>query len=119
MSTKETIELYFKRLDENKGWEESIADGMIFTGVTTKTKGREAYVQTTKGFLKVVTGLQIKNIVIEGENACVEAHYAIVSPKGNESVCKVAEFLTAKNGKIASSTIFFDTAAFREFMANG
>ena len=119
MSTKETIELYFKRLNEKKGWEESIDDDMIFVGVTTKTNGKEAYVQTTLGFLQVVTGVQVMNLIVEGKKACVEAHYAIVSPKGNVSVCKVAEFLGVKAGKIDSSAIFFDTAAFREFMAKG
>jgi ketosteroid isomerase-like protein len=119
MSTKETIERYFKGLNEKKGWEGSIADDMIFVGATTKTKGREAYVQTTLGFLKVVTGVRVSNLIVEGGNACVEAHYDIVSPKGNASVCKVAEIFTVKDGQIGSSTIFFDTAAFREFMAKG
>jgi ketosteroid isomerase-like protein len=119
MSTKEIIENYFLRLGEQKGWEVSIANEMLFVGVTTRTLGREAYVQTTLGFLKVVTGVTIHNLVIEGEKAAVEAHYDIVSPTGRVSVCKVAEFMSVKEDKINSSTIFFDTAAFREFMAQG
>ena len=119
MSTKETIENYFQKLNEKQGWEDSIADEMTFVGATTKTDGKEAYVQTTLGFLKVVTGVAIRNLIVEGKNTAVEAYYDIVSPSGETSVCKVAEFLSVSGGKIVSSTIFFDTAAFREFMAKG
>ena len=119
MTTKEIIAQYFKKLDEKKGWEEWIAEDMFFTGATIKTTGKDAYVQTTLGFLKVVTGVRVENLIIDGVNACAEVRYDIVSPAGNVSVCRVAEILGVRDGKIASSAIFFDTAAFREFMQKG
>ena len=116
MSTKEIIRQYFENLNEKKGWEDWIAEDMAFTGATTNTNGKAAYVQTTLGFLKVVTGVRVENLIVDGVNACAEAHYDIVSPAGNVSVCRVAEILVVRGDKIASSAIFFDTAAFREFM---
>jgi ketosteroid isomerase-like protein len=40
-------------------------------------------------------------------------------PRGDTALCDVAEVLSVRDGKIASDAIFFDTAAFREFMAKG
>ena len=56
---------------------------------------------------------------MEGEKACVIVHYELMSPKGNSASSDVAEILVVKDGKIGSSTIYFDTAAFANFMAQG
>lgn|SRR5260221_9301410 len=119
MTTKETIETYYNGLNQKKGWESVIADNMVFNGPKTKTKGKDAYVQATIGFLQVVQAVQINNLIIDGERACAIAHYGLLSPKGNTSNCDIAEVFSVKNGKIESSAIFFDTAAFREFMVQG
>jgi ketosteroid isomerase-like protein len=56
---------------------------------------------------------------MEGEKACVIVHYELLSPKGNRASSDVAEILRVKDGKIYSSTIYFDTVAFNNFMAQG
>lgn len=119
MTTKETVHRYYDGLNQKAGWESVIADNMIFTGPKTKTQGKDAYIQATNGFLRVVRSVQISNLIIDGNNASVIAHYELVSPKGNTTGSDIAEVFVIKDGKIESSSIFFDTTAFREFMAQG
>jgi ketosteroid isomerase-like protein len=59
--------------------------------------------------------VKLKELIVEGDKACALVDYAIVSPSGQSGSCFVAEFLSTKDGQISSSTIFFDTAAFRTF----
>jgi ketosteroid isomerase-like protein len=66
-----------------------------------------------------VKASQVKEMIVEGEKACVIVHYELLSPKGNHASSDVAEILRVKNGKIESSTIYFDTVAFNNFMAKG
>lgn len=77
------------------------------------------YVEALGRFLRVAKSVEVKKLIVEGNDACVIASYALKSPKGNSAACVVAEILFVRGGKIASSSIFFDTAAFREFMEKG
>jgi ketosteroid isomerase-like protein len=119
MTTKETIQLYYDRLNQKKDWEAMIADNMAFTGAKTKTIGKDAYVQATISFLQVVKSVQINNLITDGDKACAVTRYELASPKGNTASSDIAEIFVAKDGKIESSAIFFDTATFFEFMAKG
>jgi ketosteroid isomerase-like protein len=119
MSTKETILSYFNGVNRKKGWQSFIADEMVFTNSGKQVPGKDAYVQALNRFLQVVSSVEIRELIIVGDKACAVAHYALRSPKGNTAVCDVAEVLVVKNGKITSSSIFFDTAAFNAFMAQG
>jgi ketosteroid isomerase-like protein len=119
MTTKETIQRYFDGINQKTGWESLIADNMAFVGAITKTSDKSGYVQATNGFLQVVQSVQITRLIAEGSHAAVIAHYNLISPKGNTSASDIAEIFEVENGKIISSRIFFDTVAFREFMALG
>ncbi len=119
MTTKETIQKYFAALNEKKDWDTFIADGIVFTSPSGKTEGKEAYVKATTGFLRFVKLVKISKVIVEGYNASVIAHYRLQGPNGHTSESKIAEVFEVKNNKIKSSAIFFDTAAFREFVAKG
>jgi hypothetical protein len=82
-------------------------------------RGKAAYVEGAGRFFSVTTSVEIKKLIIESESACVLARYRLRSPKGTTGVSDVAEILTVNNGKLTSSTIFFDSKAFQEFMARG
>lgn len=117
-STKETITKYYNDLKKKEGWQSVISDDMTFTQMGSYTsKGKAAYVEVTERFLRAVTDENVKESIIDGDKACVIVAYDLRSPKGNTSTKDVVEILSVKDGKIASSTIFFDTADFRAFMA--
>ena len=119
-TTRETITRYYEGIKQKDGWQAFVSDHITFDGTGVKsTKGKDAYVESTSQFLRVVKTSQVKEMIVEGERACVLMHYELMSPKGNNASSDVAEILLEKDGKIDSSTIYFDTAAFNNFMAQG
>jgi len=117
MTTKETIENYFNNLSKNDGWQNNLSDSMEFFSPRQNTVGKEHYIEATLRFFQFVYGFEIKELIIDGDKACALVSYQVKSPKGNKSTCEVAEILTVKNGKLQSSKIYFDTAAFQEFIS--
>jgi ketosteroid isomerase-like protein len=115
MSTKETVQKYYDGVVSKGDWQSIISDNMSFVSPVGNTKGKPAYVEATTRFLGIVTNAMVKELIIEGDKTCALVDYSIVSPTGEKGNCVVAEILSTKDDKIDSSTIFFDTAAFRAF----
>jgi ketosteroid isomerase-like protein len=113
------VENYYKGVAKKDGWQSLIADDIAFTRPGSSTKGKDAYVEATTRFLRMVNTSSVKELIIEDNKIFALVHYELLSPKGNRASSDVAELLTVKDGKISTFTIFFDTAAFREFMAQG
>jgi ketosteroid isomerase-like protein len=120
MKTKETIDRYFEALHKG-GWEAYVGEDFVFinSNLDKVARGKAAYLEGAGRFFKTTTGVRINRMVIDGDHVALIARYDLRSPKGATGVCDVAEFLTVKDGKLASSAIFFDTKAFAEFMAQG
>lgn len=51
-------------------------------------------------------------MIVDGDNACVIGNYDYQFPNGEKINGDVAEIWTAKDGKLTSLTIFFDTLTF-------
>jgi len=118
-TTKEIIELYYNEINNKGDWQSLISDDITFTGPGQITHTKNAYVEATSRFLRVVKHLKINEFIVEENKACITVEYSLESPSGNTSSCEVAEVLMVKDNKIYSSCIFFDTALFRSFMAQG
>jgi hypothetical protein len=119
ISTREIIQQYYDLISKKGDWQSVIADKMTFTSVGKITYTKDAYVEATNRFLQVVTSLKINEFIVEDNKACITVEYSLQSPKGNTASCEVAEVLMVGDGKINSSCIFFDTASFRSFIAQG
>ena len=117
---RDTVQKYFDAINKG-GWESFIADDMVFTvyvlGAPRHVNGKAAYVGATKRFMQIAKSVELKQLVVEGANASAVSSYKLQSPLGNTSTCDVAEILTVNDGKIKSSTIFFDSAGFNAFIA--
>jgi ketosteroid isomerase-like protein len=118
-TTKEVVTEYYNGISRKSGWHDIIADDMNFIGGGQFLIGKQAYIDTTEKFLKLVKGVKIKTLIIEGQKVAAIIDYTLHSPQGNITSCEVAEILSVKDDKINSSDIFFDTAAFRDFLAKG
>jgi ketosteroid isomerase-like protein len=119
-TTLETIKGYYDDIQRKSGWQAFVSDDIEFSGTGVKaTSGKQAFVESNDQFLRAVKTSQVKEMIVEGEKACVIVHYELQSPKGNRASSDVAEILVVKDGKINSSTIYFDTVAFNNFMAQG
>jgi ketosteroid isomerase-like protein len=115
-STNEILTKYYDALSRKEGWQSLLSDNFLLTGtVAQETRGRDAYVNNA--FWKLVKGLKVREMIVEGERAFAIVNYALVSPTGKSFSADVAEFWKLKNGKLDSIAIYFDTAAFSKFMA--
>ena len=115
MTTRETIQSYFKSLSAKNGWEAFLSDDMAFTSFTSPIKhvtGRDAYLAATKGFFSMIKALEIKSILVDGERACTVARYELQAPVGPAFESHVAELFEVRDGKIKSLEIYFDSAPF-------
>jgi len=117
MQTKDIIRRYYEGLQQKQGWEALIADDMDFKGPKTRTTDKDGYIQATISFLRMVRSVELRSIIAEDEDAAAIADYQLVSPSGKTGLITLAEIFMIKEEKIASSVIYFDTAAFRDFMA--
>lgn len=114
--TKELLENYYKGFAEKANWESVIANDFFFIGGDmTKQEpiiGKQAYIEVIKRFSQVFTAMRVKEMIVQGDNACVIGNYDYRFPNGQEINGNVAELWTAKNGKLQSLTIYFDTLTF-------
>jgi ketosteroid isomerase-like protein len=116
MTTKETVQRYYDGVARKDGWQSVISQTMTFAQPGANRNGKDAYVEVTARFLQNVKNSKLKELIIEGDKAYALVDYEVVSPKGNTRWFNVAEILSVKDEKIASSTILFDTAAFKAFL---
>ena len=115
-STKQLLETYYKGFAKKGGWESVISDDFKYVGSDmTKTDpviGKDAYIEVINRFLKVYQTMRVKQMIVEGDNAFVIGNYDLTFPNGVSTNGDVAEVWKAKNGKLASLRIFFDTLTF-------
>ena len=115
-SMQQLLETYYKGFAEKSNWDSVIADDFQYTGGDmTKTEpliGKQAYIEVIKRFSQIFTTMRVKEMIIQGENACVIGNYDLRFPNGQEFNGNVAELWTAKNSKLQSLTIYFDTLTF-------
>ena len=115
-TTRKLLESYYKGFAEKANWEHLIADDFKYVGGDMKKKeplfGKQAYLEVIKRFSQVFTAMRVTEMIIEGDNACVIGNYDFRFSNGQEINGNVAEIWTAKNGKLQSLTIYFDTFTF-------
>lgn len=110
------LEIYYRGFARKEGWENVIAEDFSFRGGdmtrTEPVTGKASYIEVINRFSRVFTAMRVKEMIAEGDKACVIGNYDYRFPNGTAMNGDVAEIWTAKNGKLTSLTIFFDTLAF-------
>ena len=115
MTTRETVQGYFTALKEKRGWESFLSDDIVFTsfaGPVKRITGKNLFVEATKRFYSSYISFELRDILVEGERACVLTRYELRAPNGNAFSSDVAEIFTVKDGKINSFGIYFDSAPY-------
>ena len=117
MTTKEILETYYKGFAQKQGWETVISDDFKFIGGDmTKTEpivGKQAYIDIIKRFSRLFQNMRVKEMIIDGDKACVIENYDYVFPNGKNINGDVATIWKVKNDKLDALTIFFDTLTFQ------
>lgn len=113
---KELLDTYYKGFAARAGWENVIADNFQYIGGdmnnTEPLVGKQAYIEVIKRFSQVFTAMRVKQMIVDGNKACVIGNYDFRFPNGSNINGDVAEIWTARDGKLQSLRIFFDTLSF-------
>ena len=115
MTTRDTIQGYFAKLEQKAGWEAFLSDDMVFTSFTSPVKrvsGRAAYLESTRRFYSMITAVEVRDLVVDGDRACALTRYQLQPPRGPAFGSDVAEVFGVRDGKIRSFDIYFDSAPF-------
>jgi ketosteroid isomerase-like protein len=114
--TRRTVETYFDRLERADGWQASLADRLAFTSFTSPmkaTNGKDAFLQATKRFYSSIARVEVRDVLVEGDRACVLTRYDVQPPNGAPAFkSDVAEIFGVRDDRIASLGIYFDSAPF-------
>ena len=119
MTVKDIIHSFYQSLaQKNDAWQQYLAADVVFSDASKRlhAEGREAFIQSFTTFLRAVETVQLKQLIIQGTNACAVVSYDYVSPKGATLHQDDAEVWNVVNGNIVALTIYFDITEFRTFM---
>lgn len=115
MTTKDTIEGYFSSLKGKKGWESFLSEDMVFTSFISpirRISGRAEFLEGTKRFYAMITALEVRELLVDGDKACALTRYELQPPQGPAFGSDVAEVFRVRDGKITSFDIYFDSSPF-------
>ena len=116
MSTEKTIRDYFAAIHRG-GWQDFLAEDMTYGFNRALPDPDKEYSLTGPGkFLTITIDVDVKHLVIDGDQAAVISDYFVKTPAGATAIFEVPEFLTVRNGKLTGISIFFDSAAFTALM---
>lgn len=115
MSTREIIEAYFAALGAGSAWQDFFAEAMTFTthGVPARqVSGRDAFLASTRGFYGMIDGVELRDLLVDGNAACALTRYALRPPDGEPFASDVAEVFSVAGDRIHSLAIYFDSAPY-------
>ncbi len=116
MTTKELQETYYKGYAQKANSDSVIADDFRYLGgdmiKAEPIIGKQGYIEVINRFSKVFKSMRVKEMIIQGDSACVIGNYDFKFPNGKEIIGNVSEIWTVKNDKLQSLTIYFDTLTF-------
>jgi hypothetical protein len=92
-----------------------LADDMTFVGLFETYPSADAYIATFTGLMGIVTSLDVKVIIGDGDNAAVFFELVTTAPAAATTL--VAEWHQTKNGKIVRAHSAFDGRPFAAMFA--
>jgi ketosteroid isomerase-like protein len=119
-TTRQLLETYYKGFASKSNWENTIADDFQYMGGdmnnTTPVIGKQAYIEIIKRFSQRFESMRVQQMIVEGDKASVIGNYDFQFPNGHKINGNVSEQWTARNGKLQSLTLYFDTLTFMNNM---
>jgi hypothetical protein len=92
-----------------------LADDMTFVGLFETYPSADAYIATFTGLMGIVTSLDVKIIIGDGDNAAI--FYELVTTAPAAATTLVAEWHQIRNGKIVRAQSAFDGRPFAAMFA--
>ena len=119
MTTADIIRTFYASLaQKTEAWQRDLAADVVFADASKKlhAEGREAFIQSFTGFLRAVERVDLRQLIVEGDDAAAVVSYDYVSPSGGRLHQDDAEIWRIVDGQIAALTIYIDITEFRAFM---
>ncbi|HEY7994578.1 MAG TPA: nuclear transport factor 2 family protein [Candidatus Eremiobacteraceae bacterium] len=114
-ATRAAVEGYFAALKAGKDWQRFISDDVVFTSRTSPNRqlsGRSTFLEATKRFYSTIAGVDVRQLIVDGDRACVLSRYVLKPPAGPSFESDVAEVFEVLDNKIAAFDIYFDSAPY-------
>jgi ketosteroid isomerase-like protein len=92
-----------------------LADDLVFVGLFETYPNADAYIATFTALMQIVTRLDVKVIIGEGDNAAIFFEMTTTAPA--EATTLVAEWHQTRNGKIIRAISAFDGRPFAAMFA--
>jgi len=92
-----------------------LADDMTFVGLFETYPNADAYIATFTGLMGIVTSLDVKVIIGDGDNAAIFFELVTTAPAAATTL--VAEWHQTRNGKIVRARSAFDGRPFAAMFA--
>jgi ketosteroid isomerase-like protein len=119
MSARDIVQRYYDSLAAKTiDWQQLYADDATFSDAAEilRANGRQAVIESFTPFLKGVTGVQVKRMIVDENAACAIIGYEYQNPKGQKLSQDVAEVWEVRGEKLTRLTIYLDLTAYRSFM---
>jgi ketosteroid isomerase-like protein len=92
-----------------------VADDFSFRGPFVQVEGKDAFFASAAGLIPIIRGYRMLRQWGDGEDVCSYYEFDVEAPGGKGSV-QAAEWSRVRDGRLASSRLVFDTAAFRKLV---
>ncbi len=102
MSTREAVQRFYRGLQQkNDDWQKDLAEDVQFSDASARLRadGRDAFIQSFSTFLRAVEKVEMKQLIVEGDNACGVVSYDYVSPTGGRLHQDDAEVWRSKTAR--------------------
>jgi ketosteroid isomerase-like protein len=94
------------------GARQTVAENFSFNGPFVQASSRDGFFQSAAPLSKIVRGHRLLRQWEDGEDVCSVYRLKLETSAGSGDVL-MTEWHTIRHGKLASSRVIFDTAAFR------
>lgn len=117
MSSADVFTTYLDRFTSGDidGAAELLDDSFTFHGPMLQADGKAEFLAGSAGLGPIVRGYEMHRQWIDGDEVCSIYDFEVETPLGSGSV-PMAEWSVVRDGKLVSSRLLFDTAAFAALM---
>ena len=117
MSNADIFQSYLERFTSGDvdGAAELLDDSFDFHGPMVQTSGKAEFLASTAGLVPITRGYEMHRVWADGDEVCAVYDFKIETPAGSGSI-PMAEWSVIRDGRLVSSRLIFDTAAFAALM---
>lgn len=119
MAPQQIVRKFYESVGQKTdAWQQDLAEDVVFADASGRlhAEGRAGFIQAFTPFIRSVERISLKQLIVEGPDACAVVSYDYLSPTGGRLHQDDAEVWKVVDGKIAALTIYFDITEFRAFM---